>query len=226
MVDLGFTPEDYATRTGFPLRANEQGLRFKQKEDENPVAQLAKIGVSLDDIDYVVISHLMLEHAGYLPLFDGKKAKIVVQRKELEYAFANVNPRSAPEPFHSWMYYASHFNRPGLNYMLIDGDYMLVPGVEVLHTPGHTPGYQMMRVDLEKEGTIILSPCEIETMYFGMGINAQSPGIPHAFTYSLGEELRSFRKIIALAQMTNGKILFGHDQAQFDKLKRVPEFYE
>lgn len=226
VVDLGFTVEDYTPRTGFPLRANEQGFRFKQEKHENPKAQLKKIGVSIDDIDYVVISHLMLEHAGYLPLFDGKKAKIVVQRKELEYAHANGNPKCAAEPFHSWMYYASHFNRPGLNYMIIEGDYMLVPGVEILFTPGHTPGYQMLRVDLKKEGTVILSPCEIESMYFGMGINAQAPGVPHAFTYSLGDELRSFRRIIELCGRTKGKIFFGHDQAQFNNLKKMPHFYE
>jgi glyoxylase-like metal-dependent hydrolase (beta-lactamase superfamily II) len=226
LLDLGFTPEDYESRVGFPLRANEDGIRFKQEKDENPKAQLEKIGVNLDDIDFVIITHLMLEHAGYLPLFDGKKAKIVVQRKELEYAYANGNPKYAPEPFHSWMYYKKHFDLPGLNYMLLEGDYTLVDGVEILFTPGHTPGYQMVRVDLKKEGTIILSTCELESMYFGIGINAQAPGIPHAFTYSLGDELRNFRKIAALAHKENGRIFFGHDQAQFDTLKKIPEFYE
>jgi len=225
VVDLGYTPEDYLPRVGFPLRANEDGIRFKQEKDENPKAQLEKIGISLDDIDYVILSHLHLEHIGYLPLFDGKKAKIIVQRKELEYAYSNINRKNALEPFQSWMYYRQHFDRSGLDYMIIEGDYALVNGVEILFTPGHTPGYQMVRVDLKKEGTIILSPCEIELMYFGIGINAEAPGIPHAFSYSLADELRSFRKIANLARKENGRIFFGHDQAQFNKLKKIPEFY-
>ncbi len=226
IVDLGYTPEDYMPRVGFALRASEEGIRFKQAEDENPKAQLQKIGVTLQDIDYVVISHLMMEHAGYLPLFAGKKAKIVIQRSELEYAYLNSNPLFAPEPFHSWMYSKKQFDLPGLNFMLLEGDYTLVDGIEILFTPGHTPGYQMVRVDLRKEGTIILSPCELESMYFGIGINAQAPGIPHAFSYSLGDELRNFRKIVALARKTKGRIFFGHDQDQFDKLKKIPEYYE
>ena len=227
VVDLGYTIEDYESRKGFGLRANEDGMRFKQEKDQNPKAQLEKLGVSLNDVDYVIMSHLMQEHAGYLPLFEGKKAKIVVQRRELEYAFANTaNPKLAPEPFHSWMYYRTHFNLPGLNYMPIEGDYTLVDGVDIIFTPGHTPGYQMVRVDLRKEGTIILSPCELESMYFGIGINAQAPGVPHTFSYSLGDELRNFRKIIALAGKTNGRIFFGHDQDQFNKLKKIPDFYE
>jgi len=225
VVNLGYTPEDYLPRVGFPLRANEDGIRFKQEKDENPKAQLEKIGISLDDIDYVILSHLHLEHIGYLPLFDGKKAKIIVQRKELEYAYSNINRKNALEPFQSWMYYRQHFDRSGLDYMIIEGDYALVNGVEILFTPGHTPGYQMVRVDLKKEGTIILSPCEIELMYFGIGINAEAPGIPHAFSYSLADELRSFRKIANLARKENGRIFFGHDQAQFNKLKKIPEFY-
>ncbi len=227
LVDLGYTIKDFESRKGFALRLNEEGIRFKQEKDQNPKAQLEKIGVGLDDIDYVIMSHLMLEHAGHLPLFEGKKAKVVVQRRELEFAFSNVvNPKLAPEPFLSWMYYRTHFDLPGLNYMQIEGDYTLVDGVEIIFTPGHTPGYQMVRIDLKKEGTIILSPCELESMYFGIGINAQAPGIPHAFSYSLGDELRNFRKIIALTRSTKGRIFFGHDQAQFNTLKKIPDFYE
>lgn len=226
VVDLGYTREDWEGKVRFPLRPNKEGIRFKQEKDENPKAQLERIGVKLDDIDYVIISHLMSEHAGYLPLFDGKKAKIVVQRAELEYAYLNSNMKFASEPFHSWMYFRKHFDLPGLNFMLLEGDYTLVDGVEIIFTPGHTPGYQMVRVDLRKEGPIILSPCELELMYFGIGANAQAPGIPHSFSYSLGDELRNFRKIIALSKRINGRIFFGHDQAQFDKLRKVPEFYE
>ena len=207
-------------------KVKKRSNRLKQENDENPKAQLEKIGVSLDDIDYVIISHLMHEHAGYLPLFEGKKAKIVVQRRELEYAYTNSNRKTALEPFHSWMYHKKHFDLPGLSYLLLEGDYTLVNGVEIISTPGHTPGYQMVRVDLEKEGMIVLSPCELESMYFGIGINAQAPGVPHAFSYSFGDELRSFRKITALAKKENGRIFFGHDQAQFDSLKKIPDFYE
>lgn len=226
VVDLGFDPADYEDRVGFPLRGNDDGITFKQEKDENPKAQLQKVGVSLDDVEYVIISHLMLEHAGYLPVFGGKRAKILVQRRELEYAYANANRKSALEPFHSWMYNRRHFDLPDLDYMLLDGDYTLVDGVEILFTPGHTPGYQMVKVNLMNDGVIILSPCELESMYFGIGINAHSPGIPHAFTYSAGDELRNFRKVAASARKENGRIFFGHDQAQFDTLKKVPDYYE
>ena len=226
VVDLGWTLEDFGPRKGFPLKANKDGILFKQEKDQNPKAQLEKIGVSLDDIDYVIMSHLQLEHAGYLPLFNGKKAKIVVQRRELEHAFSMAYRKTALEPFHSYTYYRNHFDLPDLNYMLIEGDHFLVDGVEILLTPGHTPGYQMVRVDLKKEGMIILSLCEVELMYYGIGIMNEAPGIPHAFSYNMADEVRSFRKILGLTRKGNGRIFFGHDQAQFNSLKKIPEFYE
>ena len=100
----------------------------------------------------------MLEHAGYLPVFGGKRAKILVQRGELEYAYANANRKNALEPFHSWMNSRRHFDLADLNYMPLDGDYTLADGVEIFFTPGHTPGYQMVKVNLMRDGVIILSP--------------------------------------------------------------------
>ena len=117
---------------GFPQRRDPDGLFLKQEPDENPIAQLDKIGVKIDDIDYVVISHLMGEHAGWLPIFAGKKAQVVIQRKELEYAqsIGGDTPRKAREDaleqFHSWMYFRGDFDVPGLNYKLIEGNMELV----------------------------------------------------------------------------------------------------
>lgn len=226
ILDLGFKTQDFDKLKGFPMRRNEEGLTYKQSPDENPKSQLEKIGVSIDDLDYVVISHLMLEHDAWLPLFKGKKARIIVQRKELEYAYANGNWKAAPEPFHSWMYWKEHFDHPDLNYELIEGDRLLAKDVQIISTPGHTPGYQMMKVGLEKSGTIILSPCEHRDMYYGIGVNALSPGIPHAFTYSLADELRNFRKILQTVKEENGQIFFGHDYEQFKTLKKIPQYYD
>jgi glyoxylase-like metal-dependent hydrolase (beta-lactamase superfamily II) len=227
LFDLGWNMEDFSKLKGFPQRENEDGKEIEQAPDENPKSQLEKIGVSIDEIDYVVISHLMAEHAGWLPLFREKKARIIVQKKELEYAYANKDrSRFAPEPFHSWMYWSRHFDHPDLNYELVEGDRELVDGVQIMHTPGHTPGYQIMKVRLQKSGPIVLSACETWHNYYGVGVNAVAPGIPHCFSYSYGDELRNFRKIKQIVGEEKGQIFFGHDYKQFQTLKKVPEYYD
>lgn len=226
VVDLGFTAEMWSNFPGFPERTGPEGVWFKQGPDENPKAQLKKIGVSIDDVDYVVMSHLMAEHAGWLPLFEDKKARIIVQRKELEYALVNSRWKSAPEPFHSFMYVRELFDLPGLDYEIIEGDHTLAKGVDILHTPGHTPGYQIVMARLKNTGPVILSLCDHKGMYHGIGVNAEAPGIPHAFTYSAADELRSFRRILNIARVEKAQIFYGHEFDWYQKAKKPPEFYD
>ncbi|MFQ5827182.1 MAG: N-acyl homoserine lactonase family protein [Dehalococcoidia bacterium] len=225
VFDLGFRKEDFERRPSFPGRKGPRGSTFEQSPEQNPEVQLRKIGVGIDDIDYVVLSHLMSEHAGWLPLFQKKKAQIIVQVRELEYAYSNLNRRSSLTPFHSWMYIREHFDSRDLNLRMIEGDFMLAEDVEIIFTPGHTPGYQMMMLRLEETGTIVLSSCEHRGMYYGVGVNAQAPGIPHAFSYSLGDELRNFRKILDIVRRERGQLFCGHDLEQFQELKRLPDYY-
>lgn len=188
LFDLGFTMEMWRGFVGFPHRKGPEGTHVRQAPDQNPIAQLAKIGVKPEDIDFVVISHLMSEHAGYLPRFAGTKAQIVVQEDERDYADRiGVPPRPGDEPaveqFHSWMHVREQYEVPGLNFKYIKGDYDLVgKEVEVLSLPGHTPGFQNVMVRLPKTGPVFSSACETRAMYCEIPINGYAPGIPHAFT--------------------------------------------
>jgi N-acyl homoserine lactone hydrolase len=219
---------------GFPRRHRSDDPNaplVTRQPDENPPAQLAKIGVSLDDIDYVVMSHLMTDHAGWLPAFAGKKARIIVQEKEFEYASRlGIPPRSSEpevEQFHTWMYHRRHFEVPGLNYQLINGDLDLFgKDIQILSVPGHTPGYQAVVVRLPNTGTIVLSSCEILPMYYATPIRGYAPGIPHSFSWFAAGELYGLKRLRELAESENGQIFCGHDLEQFLTLRRVPEYYD
>lgn len=232
VFDLGFQYDFFKKFVGFPHRAGPEGTHVKQAPDQNPISQLAKIGVKPEDIDYVVISHLMSEHTGYLPAFANTKAKIVVQEAEQEYASRiGVPPRPGDEPaveqFHSWMYVRELFEVPGLDFLYIDGDYELAgKDVEILSLPGHTPGFQNVMVRLPKTGPVFLSACEHRGMYYDVPINGYAPGIPHAFTWSAAQELHSFKRVRDLVDKEEGQIFFGHDQEQFSTLRAAPGWYE
>jgi N-acyl homoserine lactone hydrolase len=228
IFDLGFTLDDFQKFVGCPHRRGPEGTHVQQAPDQNPIAQLAKIGVKPEDIDYVVVSHLMSEHVGYLPHFAGTKAKIIVQEDEQEYASRiGVPPRPGDEPaveqFHSWMYL--HLRGAWPDYLYIKGDYELVgKDVEILSLPGHTPGFQNMMVRLPTTGPVFLSACETRGMYYDVPINGYAPGIPHAFTWSAARELHSFKRIRDLVEGEEGQIFFGHDQEQFLTLKAAPYY--
>ncbi len=124
------------------------------------------------------------------------------------------------------MYVRHQFDIPGLNYKLIEGDVELVPGVTVLHSPGHTPGYQTVLVRLPKTGTVALSACEARGNYYDIPINGAAPGIPHSFTWFPAEELNSLKKVRELVEKEKGQIFCGHDSEQYNTLKHIPEYYE
>jgi N-acyl homoserine lactone hydrolase len=232
LFELGFTNEEFSHVQGFPHRRGPDGRYHNQRADENPIAQLAKIGVSPDDIDYVVLSHLMSDHAGHLPEFAGKKAQIIVQKQEYEYATRIGSPRRpdeepAVEQFHSWMYSRPNFEAPGLNFRFIEGDYDLIEGeVSIRHTPGHTPGYQGMLLHLPNTGPVYLGGCDTLDMYYATPLRGHGPGIPHSMTWSATGELHSLKAVRDLIGGLDGQIFCGHDHGQFLDLKHLPEYYE
>ncbi|MEX0783889.1 MAG: N-acyl homoserine lactonase family protein [Dehalococcoidia bacterium] len=103
---------------------------------------LAEAGLDVTDLLAVVNSHLHFEHSGQNQA--AGSCPVYVQLAELAAADApNFTIRE-------WVRF------PGANYVELDGDYDLVPGVRLLSTPGHTPGHQSVVVETD-EGLIVIA---------------------------------------------------------------------
>jgi N-acyl homoserine lactone hydrolase len=85
-------------------------------------------------IDIVVNTHLHFDHCGGNHLFAGKP--IYVQRKELEDA-----RREDEYTIREWV------DAPGVEYLPIDGEIELLPGIRLVPAPGHTQGIQVVVVE-------------------------------------------------------------------------------
>ena len=85
-------------------------------------------------VDIVVNTHLHGDHCGGNHLFAGKP--IYVQRQELDDA-RRQEDYSIPE----WI------DQPGVEYVPVDGELELLPGVRLLPAPGHTRGIQIVVVE-------------------------------------------------------------------------------
>jgi N-acyl homoserine lactone hydrolase len=85
----------------------------------------------LAGIDIVVNTHLHFDHCGGNHLVAGKP--IYVQRRELEDA------RSQDDyTIREWV------DAPGVQYVPVDGELELLPGLRLVPAPGHTPGSQVV----------------------------------------------------------------------------------
>jgi N-acyl homoserine lactone hydrolase len=193
--------------SGLPEIMPEEAKDFANGQDV--IAQLTSIGLQPEDIDTVISTHYDIDHAGRHAAFT--KADYVVQRAH--HLDAATNPRFAP--------LRPQWDQPMARIRLVDGDTELLPGLELIETSGHVPGHQSVLVRLPQRGTVLLT---VDAVPFGAGFtrDAQDDG-----SNPNGEAGRaSTMKLLDLVEREQiGLVIFGHDQEQWDTLKKAPAFY-
>jgi glyoxylase-like metal-dependent hydrolase (beta-lactamase superfamily II) len=188
-------------------------------------AQLGKIGLKPDDITYVVVGHLHLDHGGNVGKFPN--STLVVQKDEIRNAFW-------PEPGTAGPYIPGDVAvlRSDLGdampnkfkIMQLEGDIDLFAdgSVVVKRWVGHTPGSQMLLVRLPKTGSIILTS---DNVYFRE--NVEKNILPNvALAYDPGGILRAYEWIRRMQATEKADFFTAHDPDAFKALKKPPEFYE
>jgi glyoxylase-like metal-dependent hydrolase (beta-lactamase superfamily II) len=188
-------------------------------------AQLDKIGVKPSDINYVILGHMHLDHAGNVGKFP--TATIVYQRDEIVNAFW-------PKPGFGCCYITADFsmlrnsigeNAPNRQKVIeLDGDLDLFgDGSIYIHRQvGHTPGSQMALVRLPKTGPVVLTS---DTCY--LMENLQKDILPSvALAYNPAGILDGYALIKRLMTTASADVIFAHDAETFKKHKQSPEFYE
>jgi N-acyl homoserine lactone hydrolase len=194
--------------SGLPEIMSEGESDFENGRDV--IQQLASIGLKPDDIDTVISTHYDGDHAGRHAAFT--EANYVVQRAH--HLDAANNPRFAD--------IRPQWDQPMERIRLVDGDTELLPGLELIETSGHVAGHQSVLLRLPTTGTVLLT---IDAVPFGEGFtrDKQDDGSdPNA------EAIRaSTNKLIDLVERENVElVIFGHDQEQWEGLKKLPEYYE
>jgi glyoxylase-like metal-dependent hydrolase (beta-lactamase superfamily II) len=128
---------------------------------------LATAGISVDDIDFVLCTHLHVDHVGWntrlengrwVPTFP--KAHYVFSRKELDYWTGQVGKADVP-----WIEDSVLPIVAAGRAELVTSDHALGEHVRLEPTPGHTPDHFAVRVESGREravmcGDLIHSPLQ------------------------------------------------------------------
>jgi glyoxylase-like metal-dependent hydrolase (beta-lactamase superfamily II) len=109
---------------------------------------LARADLKPDDISLVILTHLMYDHCANAKLLPN--ARFVVQKEELKYA-------ENPHPLFAGAYDSALFD--GLDFEVIEGDRQFMPGIDLIHTPGHSPGCQSVAVKTTAGTAVITGFC-------------------------------------------------------------------
>jgi glyoxylase-like metal-dependent hydrolase (beta-lactamase superfamily II) len=188
VVDTGFTAEMAAARKRTFLRC--------------PVASLSLLGVQVESVTDVVITHLHYDHVGNFHKFP--RAVFHMQERELAYATG----RYMRYPFFSHSFEVDEVvGIVRLNYagrvLLYDGVEELAPGIVLHPAPGHTAGLQVVRVHTQRGWVVLASD---STHFFDNMVTNR----PFSVGLHLGEMVEAFRILERLASSPD-HIVPGHD---------------
>ena len=138
MVDTGYRSNQIMETLGM------RGLQFHENMIEN---QLAKHGVRMGDIRYVLHTHLHIDHAGKDDLFP-MNTTVGVNRRELEYSVSGLMHPQYPLPDIKHLIDRLH-TKSALRFfdLEISGPVELMPGVRLEAAGAHTEGSMNVHVD-------------------------------------------------------------------------------
>ena len=133
LIDTGLNPAAVADPGNFYGRP-EAGMFDLELE----LSVLEQVDVST--LTRIVLTHVHFDHAGALTLLP-RSIPIVVQRREWEGAHDEASVRRN-------FFYPRDYAVEDREIVLVDGDHDLLGdgSIELLLTPGHTPGHQSVRV--------------------------------------------------------------------------------
>lgn len=183
-------------------------------ENDLPTA-LDEVGFAVEDIDAVVQSHLHVDHAGGLHNFEGTDVPVYVHRRELEHAYLSANTDVG-----GGGYVAEDFDHD-LNWNVVHGDRLLLPGVELLHLPGHTPGLLGAHIERECNGEEYEDDVLIagDTAFVAENYE-EGRGMGASIFHDRSALHKSRRRLKEVERRTGATVLYGHDPEQFDDLPR------
>jgi N-acyl homoserine lactone hydrolase len=194
--------------SGLPEIIPEEAADFKNGQDV--IEQLARIGLKPADIDTIISTHYDIDHAGRHGAFPN--ARYVVQR--VHHLDAATNPRfSALRP---------EWDQPLERIQLVDGDVELIPGLALIETSGHVPGHQSVLVRLPKTGSVLLTVDAVPFREHFVRDLADDGSNPDAAAIRA-----STNKLLDLVEREQiDLVIFGHEHEQWERLKKLPAYYE
>jgi N-acyl homoserine lactone hydrolase len=168
------------------------------------------VGLKVEDVRMVILTHLHWDHVGGLRFFT--HCPIIVQKVEYRFAYQ-------PDSFVATQYMPNHIAFP-LQFRMLEGDQVILPGVSVIKTPGHTPGHQSVLIRMDSGASYIFA---------GDAISLEDNliyKIPGSNTWSAQQSTDSIYRLEHISHILSAQIIPSHDIQKWLELKKCPEFYD
>lgn len=174
--------------------------------------QLAAAGFTPADIDYFALSHYHSDHTGNANAFAG--STWIVQRAERDFMFGDAEGIIDRSTF------AALENAETI--VLDDEDYDVFGDgkVVLMSAPGHTPGHQILVVQLDNAGTIVLAG---DLYHYP---EERTTGRVPTFEFDADESRASRARVEKMLEETGAILWIEHDIATHAALPKAPAWVD
>lgn len=176
-------------------------------------AQLDVLDLTPADIDMIAFSHFHYDHVGDANAFLG--AELLVPEPEHALAFSE-DPSAA---FFDPTFYGALRDTP-TTFIDADHDVFGDGRVRIISAPGHTPGHQVLLLDLQDTGPVLLSG---DLYHFAASRALQT--VPH-FNTDPEATRASMARVERLLEETGATLWIQHELAFHEDLAHAPAYHE
>ena len=173
---------------------------FTQTAEQTLEARLAEYDLKPGDIGTLVFTHLHIDHTGFMRNLP--RARMVVQRRELQYAAAPHFPTS--------MYLRADISAlvdPLVDRIdFVEGDHQLTDSIRLSWTGGHSPGHQQVEVALDSGRAVIC----------GDNVYLIDPGLTRQMAPGYVTSIEENQRAIARLRHEADYVLPSHDFAIYE----------
>jgi glyoxylase-like metal-dependent hydrolase (beta-lactamase superfamily II) len=190
-----------------------QGEGMLLRLDRTFADQLADIDLNMSSFDLMAFSHMHFDHVGVANEVQG--AKLIIQEAEYDAAFADPVTLPGADP--------SLYNKlKDAEQLFITGDHDVFGDgrVRIISAPGHTPGHQVLFIDLANTGPIVLSG---DLYHFALSRTDRR--VP-SFNVDADATLASMDRVEAFLVEEGATLWIEHELALFETLNKSPEYYD
>lgn len=183
---------------------------FTVSRRDSVVNQLKSIGMGIDDINYIALSHTHFDHSGHANLF--KHATWLVQESEYDFITSEESQKTNTDNYNAV--------KELTQTKKLNGDYDVFGdgSVVIKSMPGHTPGHQVLYLDLAENGPTLLTG-DLYHLYE----NREHKRVP-IFNFDVDQTLKSMDAFEAFAKEKNAKVYLQHQKDDFNKMPKAPEY--
>lgn len=183
---------------------------FTVSRKDSVANQLQSIGLKVDDIDFIALSHTHFDHTGHANVFSG--STWLVQEAEYDFITSEETQQNNPDNYNAIKELQKTQKLNGDHDVFGDGS------VIIKSMPGHTPGHQVLYLDLAEHGPLLLSG----DMYHFYE-NREHKRIP-IFNFDVEQTKASMAAFEAFAKEKGAAVYIQHAKGDFEKLPKAPNY--